>query len=63
MAYQLGDKVTWIYESRWGWGYRIPATVRKVGRSRVTIEVEKKQGGTRLVSVKPENLRVEGGQS
>lgn len=53
-----GQRVTWRHWPRGGWGYleRIPATVVRIGPKRVTIEVPLKAGGTKRVSVQPENL-------
>ncbi len=58
-TWEAGQVVEWLYEPRGGWGYRwwVPATVVNVGRSRVTISTTKRDGETKLVSVKPENLR------
>lgn len=54
-----GQKVSWLHETRGGYGYRwwVPATVVKVGPKRVTIDAELEKGGTKRVFVKPELLK------
>lgn len=57
---KAGDRVTWSYEPRGGYGYVIPVAgiVRKVG-VRVRIEVARKVNGVwvrEFKSVKPESL-------
>ena len=53
-----GLRVIWRHVPRGGYGFalRIPATVRKVTRKRVTIEVETDRRGPKMVSVDPANL-------
>jgi hypothetical protein len=56
---QSGERVTWLYESRGGYGYvtPVPATVVRVSAQRVTIDAALKNGGSRRVSVKRANIR------
>lgn len=56
-----GERVTWLHEQRGGYGFVIPvpATVVKVTAKRVTLDAELRYGGTKRVSVKPENIRRE----
>lgn len=55
---KVGQKVIWLHETRGGYGYiwRIPATVVRIGKSRVTIEVTRRDGSKVLRSVLPEKL-------
>ena len=60
---QPGDRVTWLYESRGGYGYVIPvpATIVRMGGKRVTIAALRKDGTTVLRHVTPDKLRKENG--
>ena len=44
--FAVGDAVTWLYESRGGYGYtaRVPGEVLALGRKRVRIRVYRKNG-------------------
>jgi hypothetical protein len=56
---QPGERVTWLYESRGGYGYitPVPATVVRVTAQRVTIDAALRNAGTRRVTVKRANIR------
>jgi hypothetical protein len=58
-SYQPGQPVTWLHTPRGGYGYTYPvnAVVVKVGKKRVQLEAPLKDGNTKLVWVKPANLR------
>jgi hypothetical protein len=57
-TFEVGQRVVWHkVVSAYGHVDVIPVTVRKIGALRVTVEAPLKDGGTRLVAVKPENLR------
>lgn len=53
-----GDKVVYAKEHRGGYGYvtHHPALVEGVTEKRVRIRLDLVAGGTRVVSVRPENL-------
>lgn len=59
-TFTAGQKVTWLYTTPggWNWVIRVPATVVKATKSRVCIDAELKNGGTKRRYVKPENLVV-----
>ena len=59
MTYQPGDRATWMYTPRGGYGYTraVPCIVVRVTPRRVTIRAPLERGGTRVVSVTPERLR------
>jgi hypothetical protein len=58
MTFEVGQRVVWHkVVSAYGHVDVIPVTIRKIGASRITVEVPLNDGGTRLVVVKPENLR------
>ena len=55
-----GQKVTWMYEARGGYGYVIPvpATVVKVtNKGHVCIDADLKTGGVKRKYVKPDSLK------
>lgn len=56
---KAGDKVSWLYTSPRGWNLAawVPATVVKVTKKRVTIELEYKAKGVKRHSVCPDKLR------
>lgn len=56
---QPGDKLTWLYTPRGGYGYITPvdAEVLKVGSRKVKIRVRKVSGELVERWVSPENLR------
>ncbi len=56
---KAGDKVTWAYTPRGGYGYvyAVPARVVKVGPKKVQIAAQLARGGERLVWVDLKNLR------
>jgi hypothetical protein len=41
-TFSPGDRVTWRHVPRRGWGYvfRVPATIVRVGHARITIDAE-----------------------
>lgn len=53
-----GMELTWWHEYRGGYGYgtRVPVTVRSVGPKRVRIEAPLTKGGTKLVTVPASSL-------
>lgn len=55
----VGRAVEWVKTHRGGYGYVsvYPATIKKIGK-RITIEVPLKNGGTKLVAVSHNNLRL-----
>lgn len=57
----IGDKVTWIYTPRGGYGlsFKVPATVLKICKKKVTISVPLKTGEFVTRSVKHESLAYE----
>lgn len=54
-----GDKMTWLYEQRGGYGFIIPvnAEVVKVNSKTVRVRVQKHNGQMVERNVKPESLR------
>ncbi len=58
-SYAPGQPVCWLHVPRGGYGYTYPvsAVVVKAGPKRVQVEAPLKNGNTKLVWVKPENLR------
>jgi hypothetical protein len=54
-----GDRLTWMYTPRGGWGYSYPvdAEVIKVNAETVSIRAKKKDGAEIVRQVRPENLR------
>lgn len=53
---QIGDKMKWHkIVSNYGHEDVIPVVVRKIGK-RITVEAPLKNGGTRLVAVRPQRL-------
>lgn len=55
-----GQQVIWRHWTRGGWGYleKVPATVVRIGKSRVTIDAAKAGGGTKRISVMPVNIEI-----
>ncbi len=53
-------ELVWNYTPRGGYGFSYPVTVvvKSVGRKRVRCEATLARGGTRLVNVSPEKLRL-----
>jgi len=58
-AIKPGDKLTWMYTPRGGWGYSYPveAEVIKVNEKTVSIRATKKDGTVVVRQVAPQNLR------
>lgn len=56
---QTGDRVTWLYEPRGGYGYVIPVdgTVIRIGPRRIMIAVSKCNGDRVERWVQPDRLR------
>lgn len=54
-----GMQLTWHHESRGGYGfiYKIPVRVVSVSKKMVRIEAPLRRGGSKLTSVRPENLQ------
>ncbi len=54
-AAKVGDPVMWTRQPRGGWGYyeHIPATVVRIGKKRITIEVATVSGVRKTTSVMP----------
>lgn len=57
--FQVGDRVTWLYTPRGGYGYTYPVdgVVEKIGRTRVQIRVKRHNQEEALRWVSLENLR------
>lgn len=60
---KAGDRLTWLYEARGGYGYVTPvsALVVRVGQVRVLVEVQQLRPRCELVQrwVRPDHLRRE----
>lgn len=55
----VGARCTWLYMARGGYGYLIPidATITRLGRARVEIEVKKQSGELVRRWVRPGSLQ------
>jgi hypothetical protein len=53
----IGQQVEWLKFTNHGDIHVIPGTIRKIGKTRITVEVPLENGGTKLVAVQPHNLR------
>jgi hypothetical protein len=57
-TFEVGQAANWHkVVSAYGHVDVIPVVIKKIGPQKITVEVPLKDGGTRLVAVKPENLR------
>ncbi len=58
----VGEKTTWWYTPRGGYGYRIPVdvTVTKLGAKRIQVAAPLASGSLRLIWVSPESLERSG---
>jgi hypothetical protein len=58
MAFEIGQQVEWLKTvNHDGHIDVIPVTIRKIGKTRITVEAPLNGGGTKLVAVLPYNLR------
>lgn len=59
LAFQEGERATWLHRPRGGYGYTVPVsvTVERVGRAKVRVVAPLRSGGERLVWVRPYALR------
>ena len=62
MAFEKGDKVLWVHQPHGGYGYQIevPAVVMSVTAKRVRIAAKLANGSEKFVTVRPENLLLNG---
>jgi acyl-CoA hydrolase len=56
-TFKIGDQVAWKEVVNYGHTITRKAVVRKIGRTRITIEVDMEDGETRITDVRPYNLK------
>ncbi len=57
-SFQVGDLVVWNQELHGGYGYiwQVDGEITKIGKAKITIRVQKKDGTMKEIAVKPESL-------
>jgi len=58
--FTIGQEVTWLHAPKGGYGYqfKVPATVVRIGKKRITIDAKLGDWKEKRIHVKPENLQV-----